>query len=542
MGIPSYFSYIVKNHSQVIRKLDKKFLVNNLYLDANSVIYDCVHRIDFTKLVDSDITTIQNAVFAKLDEYISLVSPNNNIFIAFDGVAPVAKLEQQRQRRYKSSYQNKVFETITKKSDPWNTTAITPGTDFMHQLNKHVRIRFNDPKKYNVKRLIVSPSDEYGEGEHKLFKYIRDNEEEHKNSTTIIYGLDADLIMLSINHLPISRNIYLYRETPHFIQSINSDLLPDESYLIDIPELSNVITTTMNSFNGDDSNDSNDVIIKESSDNEKITKMNRVYDYILLCFFLGNDFMPHFPSINIRTGGIDKMLNAYKATMGPKDVLTDGNKINWRNMRKLILFLAKAEETNFKQEMKLRDKREHSNMPEDTPEDKIKKFEAMPTYKRDIEKYINPFNPNWEKRYYKSLFELEIDDTRKQQICVNYLEGLEWTLKYYTSGCPDWRWHYKYNYPPLLSDLIQHVPYFDTEFISKKADRPVSEVTQLCYVLPKQSMKMLPSKVYNKVIRDHKHLYNDEFKFQWAFCRYFWESHAVLPEIDIEELEKSVSA
>ena len=409
----------------------------------------------------------------------------------------------------------------------------------MHQLNKQVRIRFNDPKKYNVKRLLVSPSDEYGEGEHKLFKYIRDNESEHKDATTIIYGLDADLIMLSINHLPISRNIYLYRETPHFIQSINSDLLPDESYLIDIPELSNIITTTMNSFT---SNDSNDVIINECNDDKKITKINRVYDYILLCFFLGNDFMPHFPSINIRTGGIDKMLNAYKATMGPKDVLTDGTKINWRNMRKLILFLSKAEENNFKQEMKLRDKRENANMPEDTPEDKIKKFDALPTYKRDIEKYINPFNPNWEKRYYKSLFELEIDDTRKQQICVNYLEGLEWTIKYYTSGCPDWRWHYKYNYPPLLSDLIQHVPYFDTEFISKKVDSPVSEVTQLCYVLPKQSMKMLPSKVYDKVIRDHKHLYNDEFKFQWAFCRYFWESHAVLPEIDIEDLERSVGS
>ena len=144
-----------------------------------------------------------------------------------------------------------------------------------------------------------------------MFKYIRDNESEHKDATTIIYGLDADLIMLSINHLPISRNIYLYRETPHFIQSINSDLLPDESYLIDIPELSNIITTTMNSFT---SNDSNDVIINECNDDKKITKINRVYDYILLCFFLGNDFMPHFPSINIRTGGIDKMLNAYKAT------------------------------------------------------------------------------------------------------------------------------------------------------------------------------------------------------------------------------------
>ena len=106
MGIPSYFSYIVKNHPEVIRKLEKKFITNNLYLDANSIIYDCVHKIDFTKLIETDVTTIHNAVFAKLDEYISLISPNNNIFIAFDGVAPVAKLEQQRQRRYKSSYQN----------------------------------------------------------------------------------------------------------------------------------------------------------------------------------------------------------------------------------------------------------------------------------------------------------------------------------------------------------------------------------------------------------------------------------------------------
>ena len=539
MGIPSYFSYLVKNHSNIIRKLGKSFRVNNLYLDANSIIYDCVHKIDFSNLVESDVTTIHNAVFSKIDEYIGLLKPDNNIFIAFDGVAPVAKLEQQRQRRYKSSYQNKIIETITKKTDPWNTTAITPGTDFMHQLNSQIRKRFNDPKKYNVNRLLLSPSDECGEGEHKLFKYIRDNQKEHKDKTTIIYGLDADLIMLSMNHLPISEGIYLYRETPHFIQSINSDLLPDESYLIDIPELSKIITTNMNNCVGLDDGDVN---VSTGKDNINGKPMNRVYDYILLCFFLGNDFMPHFPAINIRTGGIDKMLNAYKATMGPNDLLTDGQKINWRNMRKLVLFLAKSEENNFKQEMKLRDKRENSNMPESTLEEKIKKFEALPTYKRDIEKYINPFNPNWEKRYYKSMFDLEIDDVRKQQICVNYLEGLEWTLKYYTTGCPDWRWHYKYNYPPLLSDLIQHVPYFDTEFIKLQEPKPVSEVTQLCYVLPKQSMKMLPSKIYDKVIRDHKHLYNDEFKFQWAFCRYFWESHAVLPEIDIEELEKSVGS
>ena len=52
--------------------------------------------------------------------------------------------------------------------------------------------------------------------------------------------------MLSINHLPISQNIYLFRETPHFIKSINSELEPDESYIIDIPELAKIITLDMN--------------------------------------------------------------------------------------------------------------------------------------------------------------------------------------------------------------------------------------------------------------------------------------------------------
>ena len=528
MGIPSYFSYIVKNHIDIIRKLTSKSIdVDNLYLDCNSIIYDAFYKIDPTSLTDTMTNSIISKVIIKIKEYIDLLKPKNCVFIAFDGVAPVAKLDQQRSRRFKSIYQNSISKSIFKTTDPdpWNTTAITPGTMFMKNLDEKIYNTFNDPVKFKLNKIIVSSSDKYGEGEHKIFKYIRDYPEEHINSNTIIYGLDADLIMLSINHLPISPNIYLFRETPEFIKSINSELEPNENYVLDIPELTKTIILDMNN--------ENNLTIEQQK--------NSIYDYIFLCFFLGNDFMPHFPAVNIRTGGINKMLQAYKATIGgTNDNLTDGKKIYWKNVRKLVQFLSNNEEEFFKQEHKIRDRKEKNKIPDITPQNKLDKFINIPSYERSVEKYINPFKDNWQKRYYKCLFDVEIDEERLRQISTNYLEGLEWTMKYYTTGCPDWRWCYKYNYPPLLTDLIHYIPYFDTEFVEIKHDNPVTELVQLCYVLPRQSLQFLPEKLYKSLIREKLHLYGSECEFHWAYCKYFWECHPNLPHIDVNELEEFV--
>ena len=490
--------------------------VNNLYLDSNSIIYDAVRNINTKEPLTSNI--IIGRVIAKIEEYIVLLAPDNLVYIAFDGVAPVAKLEQQRERRYKSWYQGNVMRSIQKKDtdDSWNTTAITPGTVFMKELNTKIRTHFSGNSK-----IIVSTSDEPGEGEHKAFAHIRDNAIAHMDSTTVIYGLDADLIMLSINHLPICPKIYLFRETPEFIKSIDSSLEPNETYVLDIPELTNIITMHM-----------------DNTDEIKLGAKNRVYDYIFLCFFLGNDFLPHFPAINIRTGGIDKILNAYKATIGgTSDVLTDGQTIYWKNVRKVVAFLANQEEEYIKAEMRLRARREKNYYPVDTPEQKYAKFDAIPTYDRELEKYINPSKSHWQSRYYNALFDIDIDEMRRKQICINYLEGLEWTMKYYTVDCPDWRWCYKYNYPPLLSDLIQYIPYFDTTFIKEKPENPVSQLVQLCYVLPRTSLQFLPEALYKKLLQEHGDWYGLDYDFMWAYCRYFWESHVQLPEIEIDELE-----
>ena len=556
MGIPSYFSYIVKNYTVLLKKLDhlkKTHQIHNFYLDSNSIIYDSIATIDFTLLKDSDVNTIISSVILKIEEYIKLVNPSENIYIAFDGVAPVAKLNQQRARRYKSHYQNQMKKSILEKDnkkkglvDPWNTASITPGTVFMNRLTEKIKNHFTNPDLYFVKNIHLSLSDSFGEGEHKLFEFIRQNSDYHLLTNTVIYGLDADLIMLCLNHLPLCKNIFLYRETPHFIQNISQELEPNQHYFIDIPELANLITLDMNSSVDCD-------LLKQenfSSESYKNDKKERIHDYIFMCFFLGNDFLPHFPSVNIRTGGVDKMMNAYKATIGgTKDYLYDPieKKIVWKNIRKIVSFLADLEEEHFKQEMKQRDRRDKRENIEflkknNNSEDLLKYYDCIPSYERTIEKFINPFKDNWENRYYKSLFFTDINDVTKKEICINFLEGLEWSMKYYISGCADWRWTYKYHYPPLLKDLIHYIPYLDKDFISFKANLdPVSPIVQLCYVLPKHSLYLLPEKLHNKLIKEKSYWYDDDCEFLWAYCKYFWESHVLLPKINIEELEDFVS-
>jgi 5'-3' exonuclease len=535
MGIPSYFSYIVKNHTNIIKRYNKEALhVSNLYIDSNSIIYDVYNKLEINNLTDEISTSIINSVIRQIESYIDIIRPNKTLIIAFDGVAPVAKLKQQRTRRYKSWYQNEVSRSIFNKQtiDPWNTTAITPGTNFMHKLNIDISNHFNDNfrKEHNLNNIIFSGSNMPGEGEHKIFDYMRSMQHKHNNETTIIYGLDADLIMLSINHLSICPNIYLFRETPEFIKSIDSSLEPNENYYLDIPQLTEAIVTYMN----------NDVELTNDC------KKCKIYDYVFLCFLLGNDFLPHFPAINIRNNGINILIDAYKNTMSTNDILTDGNQIFWQNLKKIIQYISDNEEDLFKEEHKKRYYMSKRVMPEETPEQQFKKFELSPIYNRHVENYINPSKPYWRYRYYDSLFKFEKGRPNNEEIrkiSINYLEGLEWTMKYYTSGCIDWRWKYKHNYPPLLSDLLHNIPDNSLQkFVVKKEPRPVSELVQLCYVLPRSALYLLPKELSKELLKRYDNWYKSDCEFIWSYCRYFWESHVDLCDIDIDELHNFIKS
>lgn len=537
MGIPSYFSYIVKNHPEIIKKYyNSSFIVSNFYLDCNSIIYDAYAKLDPSILNENAGLQIIFNVISKIEEYIQLIQPKQTIMIAFDGVAPVAKLKQQRERRYKSWFQSNAINELSNNTEIhqcWDKTAITPGTIFMRELNTRIKQHFSSNE-----NIIVSGSDSVGEGEHKIFQYIRENPSSHTaEHNTFIYGLDSDLIMLSINHLKCCPKIYLFRETPHFIRSISSDLEPNENYVLDIPELSHNISYYMTDENSD-------------------MTIDRTNDYILLCFLLGNDFLPHFPAINIRTGGIDKLLLAYKNVIGNSNILlTNGDVILWQNFKKLIDYLCDFETQYFVDEHGLRNKMENgqkyllrviddeNETDENRLEAKIKQFNSYPIYNRKKEKYINPYKFGWQNRYYKSLFTDECNPRYdKRNISINYLEGLEWTLKYYTTGQIDWTWKYKYNYPPLLQDLYSYIPNRNTTFINNINQCMMPEIVQLCYVLPKQSLHLLPPKLADILLREFPEWYIDgniEY-FETSYCRYFWESHLKSCELNIDKFIENI--
>jgi 5'-3' exoribonuclease 2 len=139
-------------------------------------------------------------------------------------------------------------------------------------------------------------------------------------------------------------------------------------------------------------------------------------------------------------------------------------------------------------------------------------------------------------RYYKILFDIEIDNIRKKEICINYIEGLEWVYKYYTQGCCDWWWKYKYTYPPLLTDLVDYIPYFNEDIIKYNNSTPIEPGKQLAYVLPSGSINLLPPKVFEKISSKKTEWYKYNNEFQTAFCTYMWESHAILPNINIDDI------
>jgi len=165
----------------------------------------------------------------------------------------------------------------------------------------------------------------------------------------------------------------------------------------------------------------------------------------------------------------------------------------------------------------------------------------LPLLDKREEQMINPYESFWQDRYYNHLNDIDRNnDNVLKTLCINYLEGLEWTMCYYTHGCNNWYWKYNYLYAPLLSDLYRFIPSFNITLVSNNIKLPVSPYTQLAYVLPRSSHHLIPEKIRTYLDTNYRDYY-DSGVIKWAFFKYFWESVVQFDQLNIEQFNIEIN-
>lgn len=350
MGIPKYFRSISERFPLINQTINMGLRpeIDCLYLDMNGIVHTATHANG-----NNDIDQLSEAqmflqIFQYIEQLIELAQPQQLLYMALDGVAPRAKMNQQRQRRFRSgqALQQRVEEQILigaetgQSVEVFDTNCITPGTEFMDRLSAHIqyyiRRRMKEDQKWQKLKVIFSGSDSIGEGEHKIMAYIRAQrmrDDYNPNLRHCIYGLDADLIMLSLaSH---EHNTVLLREEVIFGQQ--SDKYKQRKHLLKPGQFQFLHISLFREYLDYDLNFSADC---DWYDLERV-----IDDFVLLSYLAGNDFLPSLPSIRIGLGSLDVIFAVYRqniVAMG--GYLTAYGAINIERLIQYFGYLSQHEE------------------------------------------------------------------------------------------------------------------------------------------------------------------------------------------------------
>jgi 5'-3' exonuclease len=110
-------------------------------LDMNGIIHNCTHPPSSEGNASFRLTEQQMilAIFAYIDHLFSKIKPRKVFFMAVDGVAPRAKMNQQRSRRFRTAQEAKELEEKARrkgeelpKEAAFDSNCITPGAFSFH--------------------------------------------------------------------------------------------------------------------------------------------------------------------------------------------------------------------------------------------------------------------------------------------------------------------------------------------------------------------------------------------------------------------------
>lgn len=260
---------------------------------------------------------------------------------------------------------------------------------------------------------------------------------------------------------------------------------------------------------------------------------NTIDDFVMMCFLVGNDFMPHLPSLDIGEGGLDTLFKIYKELPANTHLVKDGKELNLSNLEHIFEKLALVEEDVF--QARLDDevdfkRRQRKYRDEDDDEFETKENGNGPTSGQE-------FKARYYKDKFPEFFKGSEAETQKciRQLCESYLQACYWCLQYYYQGCSAWQWFYPYRYAPLASDMKR----LHELNLNIPAGSPFQPLQQLMGVLPPASSKLLPPAWRDLMTNSSspvKDFYPDQFEIDMNGKKSPWEGIALIPFIDEKRL------
>ncbi|KAK1936326.1 putative 5'-3' exonuclease [Babesia divergens] len=539
-GVPRMFYWLLENFGGFKAGLEKaldKHPVDHFYIDMNAIIHVATHG-NISPIVQMENEQRVLRITSAIEMLFNIVKPRKMLYMAVDGVCPTAKINQQRGRRFRVSKTvdqlTEVCSAVTSKDGEqyvaqrlpfdaydnitFNPNHISPGTDFMQIV---------DSEGFFGKCLVVySGGTVPGEGEHKIFQCIRKmNKASRKshNETHLVYGLDADLMMLSMAlKMP---NIKILREernyAPHVVAKKKGvpyfttdtgivhlhkwdfiDLKQTHFEVVSLKTLRKLMYERCLKHLMLKYRSSSFAFLNRPEAPYRITD-----DFVLLSFLAGNDFLPRLPTVDFANSSFSNMISTYYFLLQRwKGFLTDGLKIHIPRLQSLFKALSKHEVQGF-----------------------MEKANA-----EDVEAYSH--ESLYANYYYREKCQVE-GKANIRRMCVDYIKGLFWILSYYHHDCPSWDWSYKYHYAPLVSDLAE-ISKVDVSF---NKGGPITPLEHLLAVSPPNGNELLPPSYRELSDKDGelRQYFPTEFEINEDGRVNEWEHVVKLPFVNTHKLTQA---
>ncbi len=492
MGVPYFFRHVVTSFRGLTRPLAQlpRPRAQRLFIDFNGLIYNAAAQLPSPPREDDVIA----ATVQSLTQLVAAVEPAELVYVAVDGVCPVAKMEQQRSRRF--------IAAATTGAAPvpaghFSSMCATPGTAFMRRLNAALHAWAATAP------AVVSDSLEPGEGEHKIMDYLRAHPAGAAGGD-LVWGLDADLILLCMLRAPAAIPCVLRDE-------------PDGGglHVLDVPRLARELAHQ-----------------GRSSDDPAAF----LRDFVALMSLAGNDFLPPLTFVRVGSGGVQTLLRAYHETseLGLGPLVTDQHGLlNTARLAMIVQSLVRLEADGLaalkkKSAARLTALRKESTL-------------SIVSY--------DPFDSTqvgWRSDYYAHLFPPYVHPVA---VAAEYVQALRWVARYYMLGgaAVDWTWAYPYMHSPTCSDLSNHLHCCGDDVECAAATGPLPWLTpelQLVAVLPRGAELLLPARL-RRVATDLSlgcaHMYPVKFELDGFLKMQCWQCHARLPRLEVNRLRCAIN-